>query len=143
MKTWFVFWVAVVYFFTGAAWADVSVAIAKVKPSVVIVGTFKPTNSPRFALRGTGFVVGQDQASTGNLVITNAHVLEQPAELDPKAALVVQIRVTQAATVADRAGRCLRARTKAHATGLPPPAKTPAGIWTGSSPGWRRRVLRN
>lgn len=95
MKTWFVFWVAVVYFFTGAAWADVSVAIAKVKPSVVIVGTFKPTNSPRFALRGTGFVVGQGRADTGNLVITNAHVLEQPAELDPKAALVVQIRVTQ------------------------------------------------
>jgi S1-C subfamily serine protease len=60
---------------------------------VVIVGTFKPTNSPRFALRGTGFVVGQDQASTGNLIITNAHVLAQPAELDLEAVLVVQIRV--------------------------------------------------
>jgi len=90
-----VFWVAVSVFFAGPVWADVSVAIAKVKPSVVIVGTFKPTNSPRFALRGTGFVVGQGQADTGNLVITNAHVLEQPAALDLDAALVVQIRVGQ------------------------------------------------
>ena len=95
MKTGLVYWVAMVCFFSGSVRADVSAAIAKVKPSVVIVGTFKPTNSPRFALRGTGFVVGQGQAETGNLVITNAHVLEQPAELDPAAALVIQIRVRQ------------------------------------------------
>lgn len=44
--------------------------IAKSKPSVVIVGSFSPTDSPRFGLRGTGFVVGD-----GNSVITNAHVL--------------------------------------------------------------------
>ena len=85
--------VLLTFFFAIPVRADVSVVIAKVKPSVVIVGTFKPTNSPRFALRGTGFVVGQDQASTGNLIITNAHVLAQPAELDLEAVLVVQIRV--------------------------------------------------
>ena len=85
--------VLLTFFFATPVRADVSVVIAKVKPSVVIVGTFKPTNSPRFALRGTGFVVGQDQASTGNLIITNAHVLAQPAELDLEAVLVVQIRV--------------------------------------------------
>ena len=93
MKNWLIFSVLLTFFFAAPVRGDVSVVIAKVKPSVVIVGTFKPTNSPRFALRGTGFVVGQDQASMGNLVITNAHVLAQPAELDPEAVLVVQIRV--------------------------------------------------
>lgn len=70
-----------------------SSAIAKVKPAVVIVGTYKDTNSPRFALRGTGFVVGNGGARSGNLVITNAHVLQPPAEQDVDAALVVQVRV--------------------------------------------------
>lgn len=77
-------------FVAGSARADMSSSIAKVKPSVVIVGTFKNTNSPRFGMRGTGFVVGN-----GNLVITNAHVLQQPSEQDVEAALVVQIRVGQ------------------------------------------------
>jgi S1-C subfamily serine protease len=78
-------------FFCGPLWADLSDTIAKVKPSVVIVGTYKATDSPRFGLRGTGFVVGKTNG-TSNLVITNAHVLAQPAEADVDAALVVQIR---------------------------------------------------
>ena len=49
--------------------------IAKIKPSVVAVGTFQPTRAPAFQFRGTGFVVGD-----GTLVATNAHVL--PATLD-------------------------------------------------------------
>lgn len=77
-------------FFAGPLKADISSSIAKVKPSVVIVGTYKSTNSPRFGLRGTGFVVGN-----GNLVITNAHVLLQPAQQDVEAALVIQIRGAQ------------------------------------------------
>lgn len=93
MKNWLICSVLLTFFFAAPVRGDVSDVISKVKLSVVIVGAFKPTNSPRFALRGTGFVVGQDQASTGNLVITNAHVLAQPAELDLEAALVVQIRV--------------------------------------------------
>ena len=79
-------------FFCGSLRADLTDTIAKVKPSVVIVGTYKATNSPRFGLRGTGFVVGQAGSNRSNLVITNAHVLEQPAEQDVDAALVVQIR---------------------------------------------------
>jgi len=93
VRNWLICSVLLTLFFAAPVRGNVSVVIAKVKPSVVIVGTFKPTNSPRFALRGTGFVVGQDQASMGNLVITNAHVLAQPAELDLEAVLVVQIRV--------------------------------------------------
>lgn len=77
----------------GSGRADMAATIAKVKPSVVIVGTFKSTNSPRFGLRGTGFVVAHGNQGSGNLVITNAHVLQHPAEDDGPAALVVQIRV--------------------------------------------------
>ena len=72
--------------------ADMPSAIAKVKPSVVIVGTYKSTNTPRFSLRGTGFVVGKGSTGSGNLVITNAHVLQQPAKEDVEAILVIQIR---------------------------------------------------
>lgn len=80
-------------FFVGSVRADISSTIAKVKPSVVIVGTYKSTNSPRFSLRGTGFVVGNGSVGGSNLVITNAHVLQQPAEQDVEAALVIQLRV--------------------------------------------------
>ena len=72
--------------------AELISTIALVKPSVVIVGTFKPTNSPRFGLRGTGFVLADGSAPGSNLVVTNAHVLQRPAEEDPDATLVVQIR---------------------------------------------------
>lgn len=49
--------------------------IARVKPSVVAVGTVQHTRNPPSEFRGTGFVVGD-----GRYVITNAHVL--PRELD-------------------------------------------------------------
>ncbi len=68
--------------------ADLPAAIIKVKPSVLIVGTFKATNNPRFTLRGTGFVVAED-----NLAITNAHVIPESAEADPEARIAVQVRV--------------------------------------------------
>ena len=73
--------------------AEMVDAIGKVKPAVVIVGTYKATNSPRFSLRGTGFVVLSDKQATSQLVVTNAHVLPQAEQLDLDAALVVQVRV--------------------------------------------------
>jgi serine protease Do len=78
------------FFWIGPASADLASSIAKVKPSVVLVGTYKSTNSPRFSLRGTGFVVGN-----GNMVVTNAHVLPQPADQDLDATVVVQVRDAQ------------------------------------------------
>lgn len=78
--------------------ADLASTIAQVKPAIAIVGTYKATNNPRFALRGTGFVVSADQAnpadqeSKGNLVVTNAHVLPPSATADPHAEVVVQLR---------------------------------------------------
>jgi len=44
--------------------------IERAKPSVVTVGTYAETDSPRFMFRGTGFVVAD-----GLHVLTNAHVL--------------------------------------------------------------------
>lgn len=95
MKTRLIFLVLSGLFIAGPLRADMASTIAKVKPSVVIVGTYKNTNSPRFALRGTGFIVANGDSGRGNLVITNAHVLEQPAQADVDAALAIQIRVDQ------------------------------------------------
>lgn len=64
--------------------------VARVKPSIVLVGTFKATNSPRFNLRGTGFVAGD-----GNFVVTNAHVIPDGPETDPEAKIVIQVRTAQ------------------------------------------------
>jgi serine protease Do len=71
-----------------SATADMVQSIEKIKSSIVIVGTYKSTNSPRFGLRGTGFVVGN-----GNMAITNAHVLPESKDLDLGAELVIQIKI--------------------------------------------------
>ena len=57
--------------------AELADVIVRSKPSVLPVGTFNATDSPRFGFRGTGFVVGD-----GNLVATNFHVLPAGAEAD-------------------------------------------------------------
>jgi S1-C subfamily serine protease len=80
---------------SAAAWpwvgaraqAGLEAVIAGAKPSVVAVGIFKPTDNPRFGFRGSGFVVG-----SGNLVVTNAHVLPEvlpPGGTDGTLAIVV------------------------------------------------------
>jgi S1-C subfamily serine protease len=62
---------------TSAVGASLPDTIDKVRPSVVAVGTFLPTGSPRQRFRGTGFVVGN-----GHLVVTNAHVLPETLNKD-------------------------------------------------------------
>lgn len=57
--------------------ADLPDTVARIKPSIALVGTYKKTNSPPFAFRGTGFIVGD-----GRLVATNAHVLPDLLEAD-------------------------------------------------------------
>lgn len=59
----------------GVQAADMVQVIAKIKPSVVGVGTYMKTRSPSFALTGTGFVVGD-----GLHVITNAHTYAKPLD---------------------------------------------------------------
>ena len=57
------------------AQTDLPGLIASARSSVLPVGTFSPTDSPRFGFRGTGFVVGD-----GTLVATNFHVLPPGAD---------------------------------------------------------------
>ncbi len=64
--------------------ADLAAVIATAKPSVLPVGTYSATDSPRFGFRGTGFVVGD-----GTLVATNFHVLPSGAEIDNGPTMVV------------------------------------------------------
>ena len=57
-------------------WAQELVeTIAKVRLSIVAIGTFQPTRAPSSVFLGTGFVVAD-----GRHVLTNAHVL--PDHLD-------------------------------------------------------------
>ena len=54
---------------------------------MVAVGTFKPTDSPRYSFRGTGFAV-----LDGRLIVTNAHVLPtEPLNPDVGERLMVAI----------------------------------------------------
>ena len=55
-----------------AALADI---LARIKPSIVAVGTYLPTRNPRAVFLGTGFAVAD-----GRTVVTNAHVTDK--ELD-------------------------------------------------------------
>lgn len=69
----------------AAAIADgVIELIARVKPAVVLVGSYGLLDSPRFGFSGTGFVVAD-----GRQVITNVHVLPalQPGRVDRSIAI--------------------------------------------------------
>jgi serine protease Do len=66
--------------------ANLPQVIAAAKPSVLPVGTFSATDSPRFGFRGSGFVVGD-----GTLVATNFHVLAPGAEADSGPTMMVLV----------------------------------------------------
>jgi serine protease Do len=74
---------------SGHVQANMADTIAKVRPSIVVVGTFKATNNPRFTLRGTGFVVDD-----GNHIVTNAHVLPPSSEEPLPPELVIQVKLS-------------------------------------------------
>lgn len=66
-------------------WAAMADTVARIKPSVVLVGTWRETDSPRFQLRGSGFVVG-----SGLHVATCGHVVTQAGSDLPVPGLVIQ-----------------------------------------------------
>jgi serine protease Do len=70
----------------GLASAALPEQIERIKPSIVAVGTYLPTRGPRFAFRGTGFVVGD-----GTLVATNAHVVPDTIESDKMETIAVLV----------------------------------------------------
>ena len=73
--------------FAGPVAADLPEMIERVKPSVVVVGTYQLTRSPQFVMRGTGFIVGD-----GRQVATNSHVLPETLDATAGESLVVVIR---------------------------------------------------
>jgi S1-C subfamily serine protease len=85
-------WLALAAACTGhspmAAAADgLPSVIDRVRPSVLAVGFYKETQSPRFGFRGTGFVAGG-----ANLLVTNAHVIEPSGDASNAGSLVVLAR---------------------------------------------------
>ena len=62
--------------------------IDRIKPSIVVIGTYSQTRSPAFVMRGTGFVIGD-----GTLIATNAHVIPQSLDSTGGEMLVVQLVV--------------------------------------------------
>lgn len=72
--------------------ADLVATIERVKPSIVMVGSYRKLGAPQFTLRGTGFVIGD-----GRTIATNAHVV---ADMNLAEDAVLAIR---ASTPVDRA----------------------------------------
>lgn len=76
-------WLGLAFFgalgLSGGAEADVAATLVRVKPSVVGVGTYHPTRSPRAALTGTGFVVGD-----GKHVVSCAHIFTRELDSEKK-----------------------------------------------------------
>ena len=95
-----------VFFLAAPSFAEMADTIERIKPSIVVVGTYQKTGSPQFVLRGTGFVVGN-----GNLVATNAHVVPDSTESDAPA-LVIQARSSNGEPQVRRA--FLASRDKEH-----------------------------
>jgi S1-C subfamily serine protease len=82
--------------------ADVYETIARVKRSVVAVGTYQPGRSPPFQFRGTGFVVGD-----GNTIATNSHVLPDRLDTQHRESLAVLVPLTPPQAVSVRPVRPL------------------------------------
>ncbi len=70
----------------GHVFADPIDTIAKVKPSIVAVGTYERTRNPAYTFSGTGFVVGD-----GLTVVTSAHVLPPLVEPERREMIAVAI----------------------------------------------------
>ena len=64
--------------------------VARIKPSIVAVGTYQKTRNPSAAFNGTGFVVAD-----GLHVITNAHILPRELSVENKEALIVLVKRTE------------------------------------------------
>jgi len=70
---------AIVLLACRSAYAEPSLAdtVAKIKPSIVAIGTYMPKGNPRSIFMATGFVVGD-----GSLIITNAHALPESLDIE-------------------------------------------------------------
>lgn len=67
-----------------AAQAGLPDTIARIKPSIVAIGSYQKLRSPALQIRGSGFVIGD-----GQTVVTNLHVLPERLETDERLIVVV------------------------------------------------------
>jgi S1-C subfamily serine protease len=65
---------------------DLTESVARIKPSIVGVGTFQKTRNPSAIFVGTGFAIAD-----GQHVVTNAHVLPREVNVAQKESLIVLI----------------------------------------------------
>ena len=84
----------------AVASADQAETIERVKSSVVAVGTYQATRSPRFRFLGTGFAVGN-----GTLVATNAHVIPLELDTEQQESLMVLTRAPEGKILQRRAAK--------------------------------------
>ncbi|MGQ5523142.1 S1C family serine protease [Chitinimonas sp. PSY-7] len=70
----------------GRAAESLPDVIARLKPSIVVIGTYQATRSPPFMMHGTGFAVGN-----GTLVATNGHVVPEVLDVANGERLMAQI----------------------------------------------------
>ena len=75
----------------SSARAGLTEAIERVKPSVVVVGTFQRLRSPQFVFRATGFAVGD-----GALIATAAHAVPATLPAEPPETMMVLVAVAGA-----------------------------------------------
>jgi S1-C subfamily serine protease len=73
---------------TPLALAGLPEVIARVKPSIVTVGTFQKLRTPPFTFAGTGFIV-----EDGTLVATAAHVVPEALKTESRETMMVWVRV--------------------------------------------------
>lgn len=69
---------------TAAGAANLPDTIDKVRPSIVAVGIYHPSGSPRQQFRGTGFVIGN-----GRYIVTNHHVIPKKLDANKREQLAV------------------------------------------------------
>lgn len=69
---------------SNAAGDSLTETVAKIKPSIVGIGTFQKTRSPSTIFTGTGFAIAD-----GHHVVTNAHILRKNINTAAKETLVV------------------------------------------------------
>jgi len=95
--------------------------IAKVKGSIVAVGTFERLRNPPFSFAGTGFVVGN-----GLTVVTNEHVLAKELAAERNEMLAIAVRgadgSAQVRTARKRAVDSLHDLALLEIEGVPLPA---------------------
>ena len=101
-------WALIMFFWIAPTYADVADTLQSVKPGVVGVGTFNPSDSPRANLQGTGFVV-----LNGTYVVSCAHIFAKLLDSEKKQTHAIfigrdrQVTVRQAQLIATDKARDL------------------------------------